>query len=327
MEQPDHHQLREQNMSLILDENFSPVARIRLFSRGVHLNTRLVEYEKVTRDKGCLACGNCVDSCPVVREKTRFEFRQNKRTSMSLENIVGEECRRCYRCVRGCPQVDIETKEYATGFRRAEKFIHATLATLIFTLMISGIFLFHYKPLIPELHALLYGAVHRVAGVLLIILPLVYLGVDKRNFRRLLRNSWNFGPADKEWLAQCATWLRHPFRDALPAWTEFNPYHKAWVCYLCVALPVLAVTGLGNFLGESFLGANAYAVISGLHSLVALCTDILIILHLYFKLLRFLSRNMADMYRAWRMKGNFHYPYLYAKTEAEITPQAHGAHH
>ncbi len=314
-------------MSLILDENFSPVARMRLFSRGVQLNTRLAHYEEVTRDKGCLACGNCTDACPVVREKLRFEFRQNRRTSMSLENIVGEECRRCYRCVRACPQVSADTKEYATGFRRAEKFIHATLVTLIFTLMITGIFLYHYKSVIAEPHVLLYGGIHRLAGVLLIILPLVSLRVDKKHFGRLLRNSWSFDSTDKEWLAQFKTWLRHPFRDVLPAWTEFNPYHKAWVCYLCLALPVLAVTGLGKFLGEAPLGAGVHDVINGLHTLVALCTDLLIVLHIYFKLLRFLSRNVADMYTAWRKNGNLHYPFLYASKEAETTVQTPEGHH
>ena len=326
MEQPTSL-MQIQNLSVILEENFSPVARVRTLSQGIQLNNRLVQYEAVVGDKGCLACGNCVDGCPVVREKLRFEFRQNRRTSMSLEDIVGEECRRCYRCVRGCPQVNPEAKEYVTGFRRAEKFIHASLATLIFTLMITGIFLYHYKPLIPELHAMFYGGIHRIAGVLLIILPLVYLFVDKQSFQRLLRNSWSFGLADKEWLTQCKAWLRHPLRDALPAWTEFNPYHKAWICYLCVVVPLLALTGLGCFLGESIMGSRVYAVFSGVHAFVALCTDLLIILHLYFKLLRFLCRNVADMYRYWRKNRDFHYPFLYAKKEAEAAPQTHGGHH
>ena len=81
---------------LILDLNQTPVARMRLFSDGINANTRLFLHDTAIGDRACLACGNCVDACPVVRDKQRFVFLQNQRTSMALENIVGTECRRCY---------------------------------------------------------------------------------------------------------------------------------------------------------------------------------------------------------------------------------------
>ena len=112
-------------LSDILDENFSPVARMRLFSRGVQTNNRLSKFQPATADKGCLACGNCIDACPVVREKKHFEFLQNKRTSMSLETIVGEDCRRCYKCVKACPQVSKETKEVVTKLKQIAPVVEA----------------------------------------------------------------------------------------------------------------------------------------------------------------------------------------------------------
>ena len=79
---------------LILDLNQTPVARMRLFSDGINQNTRLFLHETAIGDRACLACGNCVDACPVVKDKQRFVFIQNQRTSMALENIVDTECRR-----------------------------------------------------------------------------------------------------------------------------------------------------------------------------------------------------------------------------------------
>lgn len=313
--------MKSRNLATILRENFSPVARMRLFSRGVQINNRLQLYDAAWCDKGCLACGNCIDACPVVREKERFEFRQNRRTSMSLENIVGEDCRRCYKCVRACPQVSSDTKEFATGFRRGEKFLHASLATLIFTLMATGIFLYHYKPVIPPFHASFYAFFHILAGVLLIVLPLVYYAMDKKHLPWLIHKAWNFGPEDKQWFENFKAFLQHPFSKALPAWTEFNPYHKAWICYLSVALPILAVTGICNYLGEGVLGKGFYTLAYSIHSLVALCTDLLILTHLYFKLFRFLIRNISDMYKYWRANKNFNYPFMY--TQKKITPQQH----
>lgn len=287
---------------------------MRLFSRGLQINNRLSSYETSTADKGCLACGNCIDACPVVREKKQFEFLQNKRTSMSLETIVGDDCRRCHKCVRACPQVSKEVKEYVTGFRRAEKFIHATMAGAIFTLMSTGIFLYHYRPDIPELHASFFGALHIIAGLLLICVPFLYWKVDRHHMKRVLCNAWKRDKEqDSAWWKEFRAFLRHPVGKSLPKWREFNPYHKFWIRYLCCALGILALTGVGNFLGEDVLGTGFYSFNYGLHSLTALCTDLLVLTHLYFKLLRWIFRTCADMYRSWKKSGTFDYPFLYDK--------------
>ena len=98
-------------LNYLLDEKECPVARMRLFSDGVNVNNRFYHPDEVIGDRGCTACGNCVDACPVVREKYHFVFLQNQRTSMALENMVGTECRRCYKCIASCPQVSKSVKE------------------------------------------------------------------------------------------------------------------------------------------------------------------------------------------------------------------------
>jgi len=125
-------------LDFLLDENRSPVARMRLFSEGVNENHRILAGDQIMGDRGCMACGNCVDACPVVKDKSRFVFIQNQRTSMALENIVAEECRRCYNCIKACPQVSKPIKEYAAGFRRGEKIIHFLTAVIILSLAFSS---------------------------------------------------------------------------------------------------------------------------------------------------------------------------------------------
>lgn len=303
---------RDKALPVLLRDNFSPVARMRLYSRGVQTNNRLAHHETPTADKGCLACGCCIDNCPVVREKLRQEFRQNRRTSMSLENIVGDDCRRCYRCVRSCPQVSKETKEFVWGYRRKEKFVHAAMATAIFTLMATGIFLYHYREHIPEWQGSFLGFVHLLAGLLLLAVPVLFWLLDRETFKDTLRKAWAcYSPEDKAWWKDFGEFLRHPVGKALPHWREFNPYHKFWICYLSVAVPVLVVTGIINYCSPTTPGEGFYAFIYAVHSLVALCTDLLVLTHLYFKLVRFLIRVCADMYKSWRATGSFHYPFLY----------------
>ena len=90
-----------------------PVARCRLISRGLEPYHRLfIVDQDVSGDKGCLACGNCVDSCPVLRREPERLQKTEQRTSMALESIVGEDCEQCYSCVLACPQTDTNIKDY-----------------------------------------------------------------------------------------------------------------------------------------------------------------------------------------------------------------------
>jgi len=100
---------------IILDVREPPVARFRLLSRGIEPYHRLDVKDPdsdIVGDKGCMACGNCVDSCPVLRrEPGRFD-KTEQRTSFALEACVGEDCEQCYACVLACPQVDTGYKDY-----------------------------------------------------------------------------------------------------------------------------------------------------------------------------------------------------------------------
>jgi ferredoxin len=129
-----------------------PVARCRLLSRGLEPYHRLfIVDQEISGDKGCLACGNCVDSCPVLRREPERLQKTEQRTSMALESIVGEDCEQCYSCVLACPQVDTNIKDYIVdevvteGIPQLEKIrlldnYFMVIAALIFGIII-GVFL------------------------------------------------------------------------------------------------------------------------------------------------------------------------------------------
>jgi len=295
----------------VLDENNPPVARMRLLSPGVRTNNRAALYEAVSGDKGCLACGNCVDACPVVRDRRRFVFLQNQRTSMALENVVGNECRRCFGCVGACPQVGKSVKEYVSGFRRAEKVAHACMATLMIFLPATGIFLYHYGDVVPAWHYGLLRVLHIIAGLLLVFVPLLYFRLDPKHMKRAYKHAFQFGEQDKVWLQQFWAYLKKPSRTPLPFWGEFNTYHKFWYVYLTFVVPILVVSGLFSAFGGSGPGVSTSNIALWIHAAFALPTDLLVILHIYLKLIRFIFSNTADMIRSIRKQGDLHYPFLY----------------
>ena len=116
-EPPPHQKV----LDFILDEKQPPVARCRLLSTGMKPYHRLALAEvDVAGDKGCLACGNCIDSCPVLRRDPDRLVKTSQRTSMALETTVGEECEQCFACVLACPQVDVGIKDYVVATRVPE---------------------------------------------------------------------------------------------------------------------------------------------------------------------------------------------------------------
>ncbi len=111
----------QQVLDFILDEAFPPVARCRLLSGGMKPYHRLALVDtEIAGDKGCLACGLCIDSCPIIRREPERREKTEQRTSMALETLVGEECEKCYACVLACPQVDTNIKDFVVDTRLPE---------------------------------------------------------------------------------------------------------------------------------------------------------------------------------------------------------------
>jgi ferredoxin len=101
----------------ILSTISPPVARCRMLSSGFSPGHALEVVENLAGVKACLGCGNCIDICPVLAREPRRREKTEQRTSMALENLVSEDCDRCYSCVMVCPQVDTTIKHYIVNHR------------------------------------------------------------------------------------------------------------------------------------------------------------------------------------------------------------------
>ena len=104
----------------VLSSKMPPVARCRLLSSGFSPGHTLDVAENLAGVKACLACGNCIDICPVLAREPQRRQKTEQRTSMALENLVAEDCDRCYACVMVCPQVDTTIKYYVASNRMIE---------------------------------------------------------------------------------------------------------------------------------------------------------------------------------------------------------------
>ena len=284
----------------VLDEAWSPVARFRLLSRGINNNTRLLESDRVVGDSACLACGNCVDQCPVVRNNIGHVFIQNQRTSMSLETIVQEECRRCYRCVNACPQVNKQLKEFTQAYRRVEKIVHLIAALVIVSLAATGVTFSHYGEVLGDFEGGLLKYGHRFIGVFSLIVPCLYYRFDVCHFRRTLKRVLSWGKQDLVWLRDT---LSHIFRGQRPgkiSRQEFNPGQKVWYLFIMLVFPVLYLSGWSSMIIEMTGSEVAYLNAKIVHGVFALSFDLMLFIHIYIKFIRDWAKNGYRLYRNYQ---------------------------
>jgi cytochrome b subunit of formate dehydrogenase/uncharacterized protein YbaR (Trm112 family) len=293
--------------SYLLDEAWSPVARFRLLSDGVNENARLLNYSEVYGDRACIACGNCVDACPVVKQNEGLVFSQNQRTSMALENFVQEECRRCYRCVNSCPQVGKELKEYAAGFRRVEKIVHLFAAFCIISLAATGVIHSHYANVLGGFEANFLKYAHRTIGVLSICIPILYYKLDIRHFRRTVKKVFTWGEGDVQWVKDTASHISSAKNSARIYRNEFNPAQKIWYLFIMSLFPLLYLSGFGAmFMGSVFKDTSLINP-KMFHMVFALSFDLMLFIHVYVKFIREWIKTGFKLFRNYQDTKTFVY--------------------
>ncbi len=273
---------RTEILDEILDRVHPPVPRCRIISNGLAQNHTLQVSDDISGTRACLSCGNCVDACPVVASKP--EGTMFVRTSMLLEHVVGDECRRCYQCVAACPQVNRPIKDYVRAFRRMERVSHYDLLVSYLTLMVTGILINHWGEGLPQDLRLIFGIVHRVFAVGLVLAPIIFILGDWRHFRMAVTKAFTWSHDDSTWFRQTWTWLKSFGKEGALKRGAYNPGQRLWYLYIPVVLIIFAVTGSMKWMGADVVGKTAVDVATLIHVTFAVITDILLVLHIYLKL-------------------------------------------
>lgn len=291
----------------LLDEAFSPVARFRLLSQGINENTRLFNSAQVTGDCACLACGNCVDACPVVKQNVGLVFDQNQRTSMALENYVQDECRRCYRCVKSCPQVDKELKEYADGFRRVEKMVHLLAALAIVSLIATGVTYYHYADVLNNFEVTILKYIHRTIGVLSIFIPMLYYKLDISHFRRAIKKVFSWGNSDVIWLKNALAHFMKLDKNKLIKRHEFNPGQKFWYLIIMSLFPFIYLSGMIAMLFSNPTEGKSLNNFIIFHLMFVIPFDVIFLIHVYMKYGRVWVRDCFNLFKNYKETKSFVY--------------------
>lgn len=279
----------------ILDSGRSPVARFRLLSGGISPNHLLDNAEGIAGQKACLACGNCVDACPVVlREVDKVDLLIH-RTSLHLETIVEDSCLRCYSCIKVCPQVDRPLKLAAAKHRLTEKFVHWWMVAAYFFTAVTGILLNHFRVDWSNSFITLDSITHKTGAVMWLLTPLLFYYFDNFHFKRTIKAISSLGQKDLIWWEdRFKFWFNQGKR---PFEGEYNSGQKIWYLVVLGTMFVLAVTGIVRWFGGSNLPVSTMRILIRIHEIAALVIDLSFVYHFGRKALFRLARRTRQILR------------------------------
>lgn len=226
---------------------------------------------------------------------------------MAIEHIVADECRRCYRCISVCPQVDKPIKDYVRGFRRVERIVHWSVAVSAVILALTGITIFHYRESLPTEYYYMLGAIHRTFAIALLVAVLLFAFGDGRHFRRALHKTFTWTTDDGHWALNVAEWILSLGKRGKLMRGDFNTGQKTWYAFLIVAISLFAISGIMQWAGPNLLGKGTAQIVSTFHSNLAVVFDVLVIIHVSLKLIfpssRDVIRGVAHSLEIRRIRG------------------------
>lgn len=168
-------------------------------------------------------------------------------------------------------------------FTAAERLAHWVHFVAFTVLLVTGMFIY-----MPWFHVFAGGAAgeasrltHRVAAVVFIAAPLIYLIFSPREFFYSLKESLTWGANDLAWLKNAWNYYSDGKAGTMPPQGKYNSGQKFNAFTQIISFGLFVITGLIMWFGKGTVPANVFLASVVLHDLSVIATVLLFILHLY----------------------------------------------
>jgi formate dehydrogenase subunit gamma len=158
--------------------------------------------------------------------------------------------------------------------------LHWTYAAAFITLLATGIALF-----IPDRTQIPSGSplsiTHIVAGIVAIVVPLVYALANPASVRKGLKSIVTWGKEDLEWMKAAPLYYYLFDEQAMPPQGYLNTFQKMWLLLVIICGFILAVSGIilgfwGNTASTSLLSLTLFV-----HDIAFITVGTMFIVHVY----------------------------------------------
>jgi len=122
---------------------------------------------------------------------------------------------------------------------------------------------------------------HRLAALMFMACPLVYLLFSPAEFFESLRAIFHWRRDDSAWLRGAWAYYTHGRKDQLPPQGKYNAGQKLNAITQFVAFWIFVLTGLLMWFGKGIVPVSVFRGALLLHDLAVIATVLLFIIHLY----------------------------------------------
>jgi formate dehydrogenase subunit gamma len=165
-------------------------------------------------------------------------------------------------------------------YRKPVRVLHWIHSGAFVLLFLTGLVLF-----IPQLAFLAQDSwtrvIHRIAALIFIIVPLLYLILSPKAALRGLKQAFTWGMEDTNWLKAAPRYYFLGDESAMPAQGSMNSGQKMWWLFTVVFGIIFIVTGLVMWFAKTSAPAGVLQWMIFIHDISFIVTGAMFFLHLY----------------------------------------------
>jgi len=176
-------------------------------------------------------------------------------------------------------------------YRKPTRVLHWIHAGAFVLLFLTGLVLF-----IPQLGFLAEDSwtrvIHRIAAVLFIVMPLVYIPFNWRATMKGLKEAFTWGGADFGWVQAAPRYYFLCDEEAMPPQEHMNTGQKMWWLMVIVFGLVFVATGLVMWLAKETASAALLQWMVFIHDVAFIATGVMLFVHVYMSVVHPLVRPL-----------------------------------
>jgi formate dehydrogenase subunit gamma len=161
-----------------------------------------------------------------------------------------------------------------------QRIVHAVLATSFLMLLFTGLMIL-WQPLTLWARDGTSGLIHRIGAVLFMLVPILYIVLDRRGARELLIESFTYDKDDIEWFKHAGRYFIGR-AVGMPPQGRLNAGQKLHHAGVVITSATVVFSGLFMWFAKGNMGPEGLAFAAMIHDLSMLALTVLLVGHLYF---------------------------------------------
>jgi formate dehydrogenase subunit gamma len=171
-------------------------------------------------------------------------------------------------------------EEKLLRYRVGQRIVHAVLATSFLMLLFTGLMIL-WQPLTLWARDGTSGLIHRIGAVLFMLVPILYIVVDRRGAKELLVESFTYDKDDIEWFKHAGRYFIGR-AVGMPPQGRLNAGQKLHHAGVVITSATVVFSGLFMWFAKGNMGPEGLAFAATIHDLSMLALTVLLVGHLYF---------------------------------------------